>query len=219
MMFLGAFNYFTAHFKRTMYWTTVGNTMIRHILQHTRLLKNFTSRLEQNDVSMSSKAKSFFWSAFGKYWLEQMQAKWQGIVQIQLQIFSKNVPQIHNFVNSQFSSSLETDLNENDENLTPALLLEFSAECGSEEIASVLPSNYPKLPLLWAFYPTPWNFYPENFPIPCKIIFSFHQGVRAKVRVGGKKGKSFNTLQHIIQWKLIPSQGRAGGKKFTSPFL
>ena len=42
-------------------------------------------------------------------------------------------------MNSQFSSSLETDLNENDEYL---LLLEFSAECGSEEISSVLPSNY-----------------------------------------------------------------------------
>ena len=54
----------------------------------------------------------------------------------------QNVPLTHYFVNSQFSSSLETDLNENDEYLTPALLLEFSAECGSEEISSVLPSNY-----------------------------------------------------------------------------
>ena len=45
-------------------------------------------------------------------------------------------------MNSQFFSSLETDLNENNKYLTPALLLEFSAECGSEEISSVLPSNY-----------------------------------------------------------------------------
>ena len=55
---------FTKHvflvLSTTMHWSTVGNTRIRHIVQHTRLLKNFTSQLEQLDVSMSTKAKSYF---------------------------------------------------------------------------------------------------------------------------------------------------------------
>ena len=139
--FLGAFNYFTAHFKRTMHWSTVGNTMIRHILQHTRLLKNFTSRLEQNDVSMSSKAKSFFDLHLESIDWNKCKPNDKVLCRYNFKSFP-NVPLTHYFVNSQFSSSLETDLNENDEYLTPALLLEFSAECGSEEISSALPSNY-----------------------------------------------------------------------------
>ena len=115
-MFLGAFNYFTAHFKRTMHWSTVGNTMIRHILQHTRLLKNFTSRLEQNDVSMSSKAKSFF--------------------DLHLESIDWNKCKPNDKVLCRYNFKFFPKCSTN------TLFCEFPVFFKSEEISSVLPSNY-----------------------------------------------------------------------------